>query len=170
MWPTTSYDAGAIIGVVDSGIWLESESFNDDALYKALHGEFSSIVDIFATIDAVIADGVDILLMSVGLVRHQPVDYFNDLIAIGSLKAIEKGIFVVAAAGNNDLLTSPFNRAQNVAPWITTVEAATIDRIFETVLKLKNGNTVKEISYFPLSIFISNTSLYFGRSSEAESI
>ncbi|KAJ8775408.1 hypothetical protein K2173_023173 [Erythroxylum novogranatense] len=263
LWPTAAYGAGAIIGVVDSGIWPESESFNDDGMppvperwkgrcesfspslcnrkligartffkglvsegskvlpevdynsardfnghgthvsstaagnyvngvsyfgyalgkargvaprahiasYKALDGKFGSMVDIFAAFDAAIADGVDILSMSIGLVGDQPVDYFNDPLAIGSLKAIEKGIFVVAASGNNNyLLTSPFNRAQNVAPWITTVGAATIDRSFEAVLKLKNGNTVKGISYFPLSIFISNTSLYFGRRSEAESI
>ncbi|KAJ8775385.1 hypothetical protein K2173_023150 [Erythroxylum novogranatense] len=267
LWPTASYGAGAIIGVVDTGVWPESESFKDDdmppvperwkgkcesgesfspslcnrkligartfskglvsdgskvlpevdydsardldghgthvsstaagnyvngvsyfgyalgkargvaprahiASYKVIHATSSSdqggtTVDILAAIDAAITDGVDILSMSIG---GEPDDYFNDPMAIGSLKAIEKGIFVVAAAGNNnDLLTSPFNRAQNGAPWITTVGAATIDRSFEAVLKLKNGNTVKGISYFPQSIFISNTSLYFGRSSEAES-
>ncbi|KAJ8749944.1 hypothetical protein K2173_013859 [Erythroxylum novogranatense] len=267
LWPIASYGAGAIIGVVDTGIWPESESFNDDGMppvperwkgqcengesfspslcnrkligarsfskglvgegskvnpevdydsardfsghgthvsstaagnyvngvsyfgyalgkargvaprahiasYKALHstssGEYGSAVDVLAAIDAAITDGVDILSMSIG---YNPDYYFNDPIAIGSLKAIEKGIFVVSAAGNNDeyLSTSPFNRTQNGAPWITTIGAATIDRSFKAVLKLKNGKPLKGISYFPQSIFISNTSLYFGRSSEAES-
>ncbi|KAJ8775128.1 hypothetical protein K2173_020132 [Erythroxylum novogranatense] len=169
LWPTASYGAGEIIGVVDTGIWPESESFNDDASNKVIHETSSSdkgrtTVNILAAIEAAITDGVDILSMSIG---GEPDDYFTDPMSIGSAKAI----FVVSAFGTNDNLSeSPFNKTQNGAPWITTVGATTVDRSFEVVLKLKNGNTVKGISYFPQSIFISNTSLYFGRSSGAKSI
>ena len=64
---------------------------------------------------------VDIMSLSLGL-KQTP--YFNDLIAIASLSAIEKGIFVFCAAGNE----YSFKTTKNEAPWVTTVGAGT--RIF----------------------------------------
>ncbi|KAL3631958.1 hypothetical protein CASFOL_024942 [Castilleja foliolosa] len=74
--------------------------------------------------DDAIADGVDIL--SVSLVHDQAVvDFTSDPIAIGAFHAVENGITVVCSAGN--VGPSPAT-VSNVAPWILTVAATTIDR------------------------------------------
>ncbi|KAL6212445.1 hypothetical protein ACLB2K_017665 [Fragaria x ananassa] len=80
--------------------------------------------------------------------------YYNDVIAIASLSAIEKGIVVVCAAGNN----WAYNSTQNGAPWITTVGAGTLDRTFTATMTLDNG-----ISYFPESVYITDAPLYYGK-------
>ncbi|KAL3631954.1 hypothetical protein CASFOL_024938 [Castilleja foliolosa] len=74
--------------------------------------------------DDAIADGVDIL--SVSLAHDQTVvDFTSDPIAIGAFHAVENGITVVCSAGNSG--PSPAT-VSNVAPWILTVAATTIDR------------------------------------------
>ncbi|KAJ3707946.1 hypothetical protein LUZ61_011651 [Rhynchospora tenuis] len=80
--------------------------------------------DILAAFDAAIADGVDVISMSVG---GDPVDYFNDGIAIGSFHAVKSGIKVICSAGNSGPTAGSVS---NVAPWIFTVGASTMDREF----------------------------------------
>ncbi|TXG52435.1 hypothetical protein EZV62_021604 [Acer yangbiense] len=129
------------------------------AMYKVLFvsdTEKSAATDVLAGMDQAIADGVDILSLSLGF-RQTP--YFKDVIAIASLSAIEKGIFVVCAAGN----AGGHNSTINGAPWIATVGAATLDRSFTATMTLENGLTLEGISYFPESIYITNASLYYGK-------
>ncbi|KAK1578029.1 hypothetical protein Q3G72_027008 [Acer saccharum] len=131
-----------------SGLW-PAASFGEGA-------EESTATDLLAGMDQAIADGVDILSLSLGLNQTA---YFKDVIAIASLSAIEKGIFVVCAAGNDGSLFSTYNGA----PWIATVGAATLDRSFTATMTLENGLALEGISYFPESIYINNASLYYGR-------
>ncbi|PIN14699.1 Cucumisin [Handroanthus impetiginosus] len=93
-------------------------------------------IDILAAFDAAIADGVDIISASLGANSRI---FFQDSVAVGSLHALKKGILTVCAAGNSgpDLST-----VQNVAPWILTVGASTIDRKFQTDLQLGNGEKI----------------------------
>ncbi|KAK1553716.1 hypothetical protein Q3G72_002528 [Acer saccharum] len=128
-------------------------------MYKVLFvsdTEKSAATDVLAGMDQAIADGVDILSLSIGFNQTA---YFKDVIAIASLSAIEKGIFVVCAAGND----GGHNSTYNGAPWIATVGAATLDRSFTAMMTLENGLTLEGISYFPESIYITNASLYYGR-------
>uniref|UniRef100_A0A7N2LDX1 Peptidase S8/S53 domain-containing protein n=1 Tax=Quercus lobata TaxID=97700 RepID=A0A7N2LDX1_QUELO len=68
------------------------------AVYKAVWlGGLTTSSDILAGMEQAITDGADIMSLSLGL-KQTP--YFEDLIAIASLFAIEKGIFVVCAVGN----------------------------------------------------------------------
>ncbi|KAJ8558207.1 hypothetical protein K7X08_004973 [Anisodus acutangulus] len=68
------------------------------AIYKVcwFSGCYSS--DILAATDVAIRDGVDILSLSLG---GFPVPLYDDTIAIGSFRAMEHGISVICAAGNN---------------------------------------------------------------------
>ncbi|KAG8376688.1 hypothetical protein BUALT_Bualt09G0089900 [Buddleja alternifolia] len=109
------------------------------AAYKVCWG-FCLDSNILAAFDAAIADGVDIISVSLG---GPPRRLFEDSIAIGSFHALKKGILTVCAAGNDgpDLST-----VQNAAPWVVTVAASTIDRKFQTDVKLGNGEKISGIA------------------------
>jgi subtilisin family serine protease len=118
------------------------------AVYKVcwLGGCFSS--DILAAMDAAVSDGCGILSMSLG---GGTADYFRDSVAIGAFSAMEKGVLVSCSAGNSGPGASTLS---NVAPWITTVGAGTIDRDFPTSVILGNGQKFPGVSLYsgkPLS-------------------
>ncbi|KAL8058706.1 hypothetical protein ABFX02_03G037400 [Erythranthe guttata] len=89
--------------------------------------------DILAAMEKAIEDGVDILSLSLG---GSLSDYFRDTVAIGAFAATAKGILVSCSAGNSG--PSP-ESLSNVAPWITTVGAGTLDREFPSTVSLGNG-------------------------------
>ncbi|PRQ59339.1 putative cucumisin [Rosa chinensis] len=106
------------------------------AVYKACWGSSGSCddADVLAAFDDAIADGVDILSVSVG--GTIPLDYLNDPFAIGSFHAIGNGILVSMAAGNE----GPGGKTvTNFAPWQLSVAATTINRQFITKVQLGNG-------------------------------
>lgn len=98
--------------------------------------------DILAGIDRAISDGVDVLSMSLG---GGSAPYYRDTIAIGAFSAVEKGIFVSCSAGN-----SGPSRASlaNVAPWIMTIGAGTLDRDFPADALLGNNNRFTGVSLY----------------------
>ncbi|KAL1329445.1 hypothetical protein HN51_046560 [Arachis hypogaea] len=98
--------------------------------------------DILAAFDAAVSDGVDVASLSVGGVV---VPYHLDVIAIGAYGAASAGVFVSASAGNGGPggLT-----VTNVAPWVTTVGAGTIDRDFPAHVKLGNGRVIAGASLY----------------------
>ncbi|KAF5747009.1 subtilisin-like protease SBT1.7 [Tripterygium wilfordii] len=261
LWPNASYGEGVIIGIIDTGIWPESESFRDKgmppvpqkwkglcengtafspslcnrkligarsfskglqaagikideefdynsprdfdghgthtsstaagnhvlgvshfgyargtargvaprahvAMYKVLFArdsDFSAASDVLAGMDQAIADGVDIMSLSLGF-DNTP--YFKDVIAIAALSAIEKGILVVCAAGN----FASHNSTHNGAPWITTVGAGTLDRSFNARMTLENGISFEGISYYPESVYIQDALLYYGNTSRPKAV
>ncbi|XP_052187131.1 subtilisin-like protease SBT1.2 [Diospyros lotus] len=113
------------------------------AIYKVcwINGCYSS--DILAAMDAAIRDGVDVLSLSLG---GFPVPLYEDNIAIGSFRAMEKGISVICSAGNNGPIE---NSVSNDAPWIATVGASTLDRRFPAVVRLANGKLLYGESLYP---------------------
>ncbi|KAA8528516.1 hypothetical protein F0562_035871 [Nyssa sinensis] len=261
IWPTASYGKDVIIGIIDTGVWPESESFSDKgmspvperwkgecengtafshsdcnkkligarsfskgflaagrkvsskydfdsardfaghgthtsstaagnhvpgashfgyargtargvapgahiAMYKVLWAtdtKEAAATDVLAGMDQAIADGVDIMSLSLGFTQTP---YFKDVIAIASLSAIEKGIVVICAAGNDELPNTTYNGA----PWIMTVGAGTIDRSFVATMNLGNGLTVEGTSYFPESVYITNAPLYYGKGNLSKAI
>ncbi|GMI91143.1 Subtilisin-like Serine protease 1.7 [Hibiscus trionum] len=251
LWNASSYGEGVIIGLVDTGVWPESESFNEKGMppvptrwkgkcqnstinpfpcnrkligaqvfFKGSqaagesnsqdhsprdfdgHGTHTSSTaagnhvpgasqfgyakgvargiaprahvamykvpgiresDVLAAMDQAIADGVDIMSLSLGF-RQKP--YFRDVIAIGSLSAVQKGIAVVCAAGNDG---SP-NTTHNAAPWITTVGAGTLDRSFTATVTLGNDQTFEGLSEFPNRVLLIDTPLYNGNGDSNKTI
>ncbi|KAL3525624.1 hypothetical protein ACH5RR_013996 [Cinchona calisaya] len=112
------------------------------AVYKVcwIGGCFSS--DILAAIDKAIDDNVNILSLSLG---GGISDYYRDNVAIGAFSATTKGILVSCSAGNAG--PNAFSLS-NVAPWITTVGAGTLDRDFPAFASLGNGKNFSGVSLF----------------------
>ncbi|KAI3802829.1 hypothetical protein L1987_30972 [Smallanthus sonchifolius] len=98
--------------------------------------------DILAGMDHAISDGVDVLSMSLG---GGSAPYYRDTIAIGAFKAMEMGVFVSCSAGNSGPAK---NSLANVAPWIMTVGAGTLDRDFPAYAILGNGKKVTGVSLY----------------------
>ncbi|TXG49528.1 hypothetical protein EZV62_025403 [Acer yangbiense] len=109
--------------------------------------------------DKAIEDGVDIISMSLG---GDTPPYQEDPIAIGSFGAMEKGVLVSLAAGNGGFEE---NTVSNVAPWMTTVGASTIDRAFPADLVLEDGTVLTGTSLIFKGKALSNTTyipLFYG--------
>ncbi|PIN04102.1 Tripeptidyl-peptidase II [Handroanthus impetiginosus] len=94
---------------------------------------------IMKAFDDAIADGVDVLSISLG--SNDPrIDFSTDPIAIGAFHAMENGIVVACSAGNSG--PNPAS-VENAAPWILTVAATTIDRDFESDVALGGNKVIK---------------------------
>ncbi|EPS65938.1 hypothetical protein M569_08836, partial [Genlisea aurea] len=98
--------------------------------------------DILAAIDRAILDGVDVLSLSLG---GGSAPYSRDTIGIGAFAAMERGIFVSCSAGNSGPARSSI---ANVAPWIMTVGAGTLDRDFPAFVSLGDGKKYKGVSLY----------------------
>ncbi|OMO64437.1 hypothetical protein CCACVL1_21761 [Corchorus capsularis] len=112
------------------------------AIYKVcwLGGCFGS--DILAAMDKAVADGVDVMSMSIG---GGISEYYGDTVAIGAFTAATHGVFVSCSAGNSGPMPSSLS---NVAPWITTVGAGTLDRDFPASLTLGNGEKYSGVTLY----------------------
>lgn len=121
--------------------------------------------DLLSAFDYAIHDGVDVISVSVGT----PVPLVSDMedqngIGIGSLHAVAHGIPVVVAGGNDG--PSAFT-VTNVEPWLITVGASTMDRVFAYPITLGNGEKFIVNSYF--TVGTSSAPLFFGGRYTSES-
>eukprot|EP00268_Persea_americana_P063778 TRINITY_DN83131_c0_g1_i1.p1 TRINITY_DN83131_c0_g1~~TRINITY_DN83131_c0_g1_i1.p1 ORF type:complete len:124 (+),score=21.95 TRINITY_DN83131_c0_g1_i1:284-655(+) len=122
-------------------------------MYKVCWAYGCASADILAAFDDAIADGVDIISVSLG--SSLPAEYFEDEIAIGSFHAMKKGVLTSNSAGNSG--PDPFS-VSNYSPWSLTVAASTIDRKFVAQVVLGDGQTltVSEFDFLFLFLFIGN--------------
>ncbi|KAK4267183.1 hypothetical protein QN277_023999 [Acacia crassicarpa] len=100
--------------------------------------------DILAAMDQAISDGVHIISLSVGANGYAP-QYDHDSIAIGAFGAAQHGVLVSCSAGNSG--PGPYTSV-NIAPWILTVGASTIDRVFPADVILGNGKILGGVSLY----------------------
>lgn len=100
--------------------------------------------DILAAMDQAIEDGVHIISLSVGATGYAP-QYDRDSIAIGAFGATQNGVVVSCSAGNSG--PAPYT-AVNIAPWIITVGASTIDREFPADVILGDGRIYGGVSLY----------------------
>ncbi|KAH6813587.1 Subtilase family protein [Perilla frutescens var. frutescens] len=112
------------------------------AMYKVLWNvdggsSIGSAIDILKAFDEAIHDGVDVLSLSLGfdLPLYPEIDK-RDIIYYGSFHAAEHGIVPVCSAGNSGPL---YGTVEDVAPWVITVAASTIDRSFPNPIILGNN-------------------------------
>ncbi|CAN1120903.1 unnamed protein product, partial [Linum perenne] len=95
------------------------------AVYRICWSDGCSESDILAAFDYDIADGVDIISLSVG---GPALEYFKDSVAIRAFHSMKNGN------------TGPQpGTVTNCSPWSLSVAASTIDRKFTTGVKLGNG-------------------------------
>lgn len=113
------------------------------AIYKACWFGSCSDADLISAFDDAISDGVDILSVSIG---GTPLVSYLDTMSIGTFHAFNKGIVVSASVGNS----FPLRRsATNVAPWILTVAASTVDRELQSNIYSGNSKAIKVYSQEP---------------------
>ncbi|CAG7888219.1 unnamed protein product [Brassica rapa] len=106
------------------------------AVYKVCEPAGCNAEGILAAFDDAIADGVDVITISMGG-GVTKVDV--DPIAIGSFHAMTKGIVTTVAVGNDG---SKLGLASNLAPWLISVAAGTTDRRFVTDVVNGDGKTL----------------------------
>ncbi|XP_073224343.1 subtilisin-like protease SBT5.4 isoform X2 [Cicer arietinum] len=91
--------------------------------------------DIMKAFEDAISDGVNVISCSLG--KTTPPEFFEDGISIGSFHAIQNGVIVVASGGNSG---PKLGTVTNVAPWLFSVGASTIDRKFVNYIQLGGDN------------------------------
>ncbi|TVU04377.1 hypothetical protein EJB05_50058, partial [Eragrostis curvula] len=114
------------------------------AVYKVSWKKGGVGSDILMAFDEAIADGVDVISISMVPSGETP-EFYEHLTAVGAFSAVRKGIVVSASAGNKGprKLT-----VSNSAPWILTVGASTINRRFLATVVLGNGKTITGASLY----------------------
>ncbi|KAA8545863.1 hypothetical protein F0562_020686 [Nyssa sinensis] len=108
------------------------------AMYKVIFFDDTNSYDAAASdtlagMDQAIADGVDLMLLSLGFFEKP---FYENPIALGAFAAMERGIFVECSAGNGG---PHAYKILNGAPWITTIGAGTVDRDFAAQVSLGDG-------------------------------
>ncbi|XP_029128995.1 subtilisin-like protease Glyma18g48580 [Cajanus cajan] len=122
------------------GMILDNQQQSGNTLLAEPHQEHC----LEAAIDQAIDDGVDIINLSAGgSYVVTPEGIFTDEVSIGAFHAIARNILLVASAGNDG--PTP-GSVVNVAPWVFTIAASTIDRDFSSTLTIVNGNNNQQIT------------------------
>ncbi|XP_022714512.1 subtilisin-like protease SBT4.3 [Durio zibethinus] len=129
------------------------------AAYKVCHPEGCDSMDILAAFDDAIADGVDIITVSLG--GESAVDFYEDTIAIGAFHAMEKGILTLNSAGNNGL--SGLQSVSSVAPWMVSVAASSTDRQFIDKVILGDGEKLNGFSVNSFNLNGTKFPLMYGK-------
>ncbi|MQL88127.1 hypothetical protein Taro_020688 [Colocasia esculenta] len=112
------------------------------AIYKVCNSNTCQTSDILAGMDAAVADGVDVLSISIAGASSP---FHSDGVAVGAFGAIKRGIFVSCAAGNAG---PTVGSVANDAPWILTVAASTMDRSIVATVELGDGSKFEGQSAF----------------------
>ncbi|KAK8615273.1 hypothetical protein V6N13_069050 [Hibiscus sabdariffa] len=133
------------------------------AAYKVCNDQVCTSENILAAFDDAIADGVDILTISLG--SYTASEFYLDPIAIGAFHAAEKGILVMQSAGNSGPIAQT---VVSVAPWMLSVAASTTDRFFIDRVVLGNGKTLTGFSVNSFSLNRTKVPLVYGLQASTE--
>nr|DAD41066.1 TPA_asm: hypothetical protein HUJ06_015389 [Nelumbo nucifera] len=133
------------------------------AVYKICNSVGCREEDILSAFDDAIADGVDIISISVG--GAQAFDFSSDSIAIGAFHAMAKGILTSNSAGNS----GPFAASvSSVAPWMFSVAASSTDRQIIDKVVLGDGTKLVGKSVNSFGARNRKVDLVYGRSASTK--
>ncbi|OEL14179.1 CO(2)-response secreted protease [Dichanthelium oligosanthes] len=157
---TASTAAGAVVADADyyglaRGAAKGGAPASRVAVYRACSLGGCSSSAVLKAIDDAVADGVDVISISIGMSSAFQSDFLSDPIALGAFHAHQRGVLVVCSGGNDG--PNP-DTVVNSAPWLLTVAASSIDRSFQSSIALGNGVVVKGVA-----INFSNQSLSGGQ-------
>ncbi|CAA0836353.1 CO(2)-response secreted protease [Striga hermonthica] len=107
------------------------------AVYRACGSDGCLPSGVLKAFDDAIGDGVDVISVSAGYKYNS---FLEDAIAVGAFHAVERGITVVCSAGNGGPAPGTL---VNFAPWILSVGATTIDRVFQVRVVLGGKMVIK---------------------------
>ncbi|KAL8144505.1 hypothetical protein V2J09_017537 [Rumex salicifolius] len=125
------------------------------AVYKVCWSDGCYLSDILAGFDAAIADGVDILSVSLGF-RSGARPYSRDPVAIGSFHAMRKGILTSASAGNGGPARETVG---NVAPWLLSGLSLNTINLQNKTFPMIYGGTAQNFSESSSSRYCSEDTL-----------
>ncbi|XP_047980333.1 subtilisin-like protease SBT3 [Salvia hispanica] len=131
------------------------------AIYKVLWDEGAYESDALAGIDQAVADGVDVLSISLS---YLTIDLYENPIAIAAFGAMEKGILVSVSAGNRG---PSFGTVLEGIPWAVIVASGTVDRWFSGELTLGNGVSITGWTMFPARATVRNSPLVYNETLSA---
>ncbi|KAK8967042.1 Subtilisin-like protease [Platanthera guangdongensis] len=119
--------------------------------------------DILAAMEQAIADGVDVLSLSLG---GGSAPLSRDPVSVGALSAVARGVFVACSAGNSGPARSTLT---NTAPWIATIGAGTLDRDFPAYATIGTGERFAGVSLYSGAGMASNpVPVVYGRGSHSK--
>ncbi|EOA20029.1 hypothetical protein CARUB_v10000302mg [Capsella rubella] len=108
--------------------------------WKIFGNDECASMDILKAMDDAIEDGVDVMSLSLGTsIPLLTETYKDNMLSYGAFHAISNGIPVLFAGGNDGPRAYTVD---NIAPWVITVAATSLDRWFPTPLKLGNNVTI----------------------------
>ncbi|KAH6785108.1 hypothetical protein C2S51_037563 [Perilla frutescens var. frutescens] len=125
------------------------------SVYKVLWGGAVSS-DLVAGIDQAVADGVDIISISISDNNYE---LYENVISIASFGAREKGIMVCLSAGNRG--TRGSRTIYSGIPWAVVVASGTVDRWLAGTLTLGNGKTITGWTTFPARAIVREMPLLY---------
>ncbi|GFP83473.1 subtilisin-like protease sdd1 [Phtheirospermum japonicum] len=143
---------GTHVASIAAGNYVHNVSFFGYAPGTARGGVAS---DTLAGIDQAVADGVDILSISLSA---EEIDLYENPLSIASFGARERGVLVCFSAGNR----GPSLRTITTSiPWAVIVASGTVDRWFAGTLTLGNDKTITGWSLFPARATVRNLPLIY---------